>query len=253
MRLFGLIGNPLEHSFSKTYFDHKFIAEKLEGCRYELFQLSDVRLIMQLPANFPELEGLNITIPFKRTVIPLLDAMDAIASGIGAVNCIKISRENEKTLLTGYNTDAPAFLKTLLPLLDSRHHKALILGTGGSALAVRHALLQLGIATQFVSRTNDRRCLTYQDLTEEIIQEHLLIINATPQGMFPDVETCPDIPYKHLTSKHLLYDLVYNPGLTEFLRKGKLKGATVKNGLEMLHLQAELSWKIWNKSIKHTD
>jgi shikimate dehydrogenase len=246
MRLFGLTGNPLEHSFSKQYFDRKFLEEGMKGCRYELFLVPDAQSIRQLAETSPDLAGLNVTIPFKQTVIQLLDATDATAAKIGAVNCIRISRKHGKPFLTGYNTDAAAFRKTLLSLLKPHHQKALILGTGGAAQAVKYALDELEIRSEFVSRKKESSYLSYESLTKEIIEENLIIVNTTPLGMFPNVEICPEIPYHYLSDKHLLYDLVYNPELTLFLRKGKELDATVKNGLEMLHLQAELAWQIWN-------
>ncbi|HOW30301.1 MAG TPA: shikimate dehydrogenase [Bacteroidales bacterium] len=249
MRLFGLTGNPLGHSFSKTYFEKKFRDEQIHDCCYEVFSLSDVLEIRKLIDTNPELEGLNVTIPFKQSVIPLLDETDALASSIGAVNCLKVCRQGNLTYIKGFNTDAPAFLETLMPIIQPHHKKALVLGTGGASKAVQYALTKLDLAFRLVSRTKAENCITYADLNEEIIRDHLLLVNTTPLGMSPDTGTSPDIPYQFLTGEHLLYDLVYNPELTEFLRKGKEKHAQIKNGLEMLHLQAEKAWKIWNSEL----
>lgn len=190
--------------------------------------------------------GLNITIPYKTEIIPYLDELSPVAKSIGAVNCIKITGNGFNLSLKGYNTDADAYRETLKPLLQNEHSNALVLGTGGAARAVCYALKDLNIEYTLVSRKEKPGVLTYSDINKQIIYEHSLIINATPVGMFPDENHCPPLPYKALTPKHLIYDLIYNPEETLFLKKGKEAGAQVKNGLEMLYLQAEMSWKVWN-------
>lgn len=242
MRLFGLIGYPLSHSFSEKYFKEKFEKEGITECRYELFPLKTItELPVLLKAN-PDLEGLNVTIPYKKQVLPFLNASH-IPAGLEACNCINIM--NNK--LVGYNTDVTGFEKSLLPLLRSYHTRALILGDGGAASAVAFVLKKLGIGFYIVSRKlHGRLTLAYKKIDRKLIEEHTLIINATPLGMFPDTDTSPDIPYQFITDHHLLYDLVYNPAKTLFLQKGEEKGAIIKNGEEMLELQAEESWRIWN-------
>ncbi|MEQ1677713.1 MAG: shikimate dehydrogenase [Chitinophagaceae bacterium] len=243
MRLFGLIGYPLSHSFSKKYFTEKFERERIAGCQYELFPLSSIELLPDLLASNPQLEGLSITIPYKKQVVKYLDT-SAIPEGLEACNCIRIHNKN----LEGYNTDAPAFEKSLTPLLKSHHVKALVLGNGGAAEAVLFVLKKLGIPFNVVSRTLHKgSTLTYSDLDKRTIEESTIIINTTPLGMYPKMDDCPDIPYQYLSSAHLLYDLVYNPAKTLFLKKGEERGAAIKNGEEMLVLQAEESWHIWNK------
>lgn len=244
MHLFGLIGFPLAHSFSKDYFSKKFIAEKITHASYENFPIRTIDKLHQLLNNNPELLGLNVTIPYKELVIPFLDEIDPKARAIGAVNVIKIDTESDMKLI-GYNTDVDGFTQSLKPLLRLWHKKALILGTGGASKAVAYGLKQLGIDFQYVSREAGRG-LTYENLTKEIIEEHTLIINTTPLGMWPDVDYSPNIPYEHLHGEHLLFDLVYNPAKTLFLAKAEENGASIKNGLEMLQIQAEKAWDIWN-------
>ena len=242
MRLFGLIGYPLSHSFSKKYFTKKFELEEMTDCRYELFPLKKIDELPSLVKDHPELEGLNVTIPYKKKVLPFLDDSH-ISAGLNACNCINIS--NGK--LVGYNTDATGFEKSFKPLLKSYHKKALILGNGGAAAAIVFVLQKLKIDFHIVSRKmHDDSSLTYKSIDREIIQEHTVIINTTPLGMYPDSASFPDIPYKFVTNKHLLFDLVYNPARTIFLQKGEGQGATIRNGEEMLMLQAEESWRIWN-------
>jgi shikimate dehydrogenase len=243
LRLFGLIGHPLTHSFSKKYFSRKFKRESLVNCRYELFPLTSLEALPGLIINHPELEGLNVTIPFKRQVMDILDNSKGIPDGLSACNCIKIVSGK----MHGHNTDHTGFEKSLLPLLKPEHQKALILGNGGATSAVVFVLKKLNIGYRIVSRKkHDDSDMEYNDISPQLLAEHLLVINTTPLGMFPQVHQSPVIPYDHLTEKHLLYDLVYNPPETLFLKKGKEKGATVKNGEEMLEIQAEESWKIWN-------
>lgn len=241
MRLFGLIGYPLSQSFSKKYFTEKFLNDGIADATYELFELENIQ---QFPSLLQKhsLSGINVTIPYKQDVMAYLDELDEEAQAIGAVNCIKV--ENGK--LKGFNTDAPAFERSLKMLLQPFHNKALVLGTGGAAKAVIHVLKKLQIECVSVSRTKNQGLLTYDELTREVMQDHLLVINCSPLGSYPKVDTAPQIPYQQLTKKHYLYDLVYNPPLTLFLQNGQERGAAIKNGYDMLVGQAELGWKIWN-------
>ena len=248
MQKYGLIGYPLKHSFSIGYFNEKFEAENIDA-QYVNFEIPDIRDFMEVIEENPNLCGLNVTIPYKEQVIPYLDELDKDTAKIGAVNVIKIIRlPKGKVKLVGYNSDIVGFTQSIEPLLQPHHTKALILGTGRASKAVFHGLDNLGIKATFVSRTKKSDdILTYRELTPEIMQEHTVIVNTTPLGMYPKVDFCPDIPYDQLTPNHLLYDLLYNPNETLFMKKGKEKGAVVKNGLEMLLLQAFASWEIWNK------
>lgn len=248
MQKYGLIGYPLKHSFSIGYFNEKFEAENIDA-QYVNFEIPDIRDFMEVIEENPNLCGLNVTIPYKEQVIPYLDELDKDTAKIGAVNVIKIIRlPKGKVKLVGYNSDIVGFTQSIEPLLQPHHTKALILGTGGASKAVFHGLDNLGIKATFVSRTKKSDdILTYRELTPEIMQEHTVIVNTTPLGMYPKVDFCPNIPYDQLTPNHLLYDLLYNPNETLFMKKGKEKGAVVKNGLEMLLLQAFASWEIWNK------
>lgn len=245
--LYGLIGYPLSHSFSKRYFSEKFEREDLADRKYELFPIASVEELPALIADHPVLRGLNVTIPYKERVIPFLDDVRSEAAAVGAVNTIAV-RENG---LIGYNTDVYGFETSLRRFLQEHHAQpaeALVLGTGGAAKAVCYVLDKLSLPFLQVSRNAERGDLTYEDIDEKIIRQHELIINTTPLGMAPDIETFPILPYEYLTSRHLLYDLVYNPERTAFLTKGARRGCPVKNGLEMLHLQAERSWAIWNSA-----
>lgn len=248
MQKYGLIGYPLKHSFSIGYFNEKFEAENIDA-EYVNFEIPDIRDFMEVVEENPNLCGLNVTIPYKEQVIPYLDELDKDAAKIGAVNVIKIIRQPKgKVKLVGYNSDIIGFTRSIEPLLKTHHEKALILGTGGAAKAVYHGLENLGLKATYVSRTKKSdEVLTYRELTPEIMQEYTVIVNCTPVGMYPKVDFCPDIPYDLLTPNHLLYDLLYNPNETLFMKKGMEQGATVKNGLEMLLLQAFVSWEIWNK------
>jgi len=249
VKTFGLIGNPLEHSFSKKYFTEKFKKDGIKDCSYELFPLEDASELIELVQADKTLCGLNVTVPFKRDVLELLDETEEEAKTIGAVNTIRIQRntDNDKPRLIGYNTDVHGFKTSLLPLLKKKHSNALVLGTGGSSKAVSYALNTLGISFLQVSREpkNDED-LSYQELNEELIKQHTLIINCTPIGMFPDINLCPDIPLNSVGPEHLVYDLIYNPAETALLKRCKGNGAQIKNGMEMLELQAEKSWEIWN-------
>lgn len=239
-KLFGLIGFPLGHSFSPGYFNAKFSAEGIDA-EYKAFPLAAISELPQLLELYPHLSGLNVTTPYKEQVIPLLDECDEVAAAIGAVNCIKITNGTAK----GYNTDIIGFEQSLQPLLHPGMNKAIVLGTGGAAKAVQFVLDKLHIASINVSRTERDGVLTYTELSDDIISEHRLIINTTPLGMYPATESYPPISYNALTAQHLLYDLVYNPEITTFLKKGLHHGSAIKNGMEMLVVQAEASREIW--------
>ncbi len=245
-KIYGLIGYPLIHSFSKEYFNSKFEAEGLNA-EYVNFQIPSINELREVISGTANLSGLNVTIPYKEKVIAYLDELDACAAEIGAVNVIKFVQRRGKLKLKGYNSDWKAFAQTLEGLLKPCHRKALILGTGGASKAVAYALKILGVEYQFVSRTPKNGMLAYEDLEENVIQDHTIIINTTPLGMYPNIDNFPPIPYEYLTPNHLLYDLLYNPERTTFMKKGEEYGAEVKNGLEMLLLQAFIGWQIWNE------
>jgi shikimate dehydrogenase len=245
MKQYGLIGFPLGHSFSKKYFSYKFALENIDA-KYELYPLESISMFDQLMKN-SELYGLNVTIPYKENVIDFLDELDETAAQIGAVNVIKFIRENGKLSLKGFNSDCIGFENTIKPFLQSYHTKALILGTGGASKAIDYTLRKLGIETSFVSRTSKQNILTYSQLTKEIVQDNLLIINASPSGTYPHIDECPDIPYQFLSDKHFLFDVVYNPTETLFLKKGREQSAKGLNGEAMLIEQAEAAWKIWTE------
>lgn len=247
MKKYGLLGYPLGHSFSRNYFNQKFEAEKIDA-EYLNFEIPEIKEIKNVIKENPELNGLNVTIPYKEQVIPYLDDLDEDARLIGAVNVIKLSKGLfGKVKLKGYNSDIIGFKQSIEPLLKEHHRKALILGTGGASKAVFQGLKQLGIAATFVSRKAKECCITYEEITPKTMEQYTVIVNTTPLGMYPNVNASPNIPYDLLTSDHLLYDLLYNPDETLFMRKGKEKGAVVKNGLEMLLLQAFAAWEIWQK------
>jgi shikimate dehydrogenase len=244
MKKFGLIGYPLSHSFSKKYFEEKFLKENIRDCSYDTFPLENISEFPGLIKREKDLLGLSVTIPYKESVIPFLDELDETAENIGAVNCIKIT--NGK--LIGYNTDAFGFRQSLRPFLDSNHTKALVLGTGGASKAVAHVLRNLNINFWFVSRTKNNfgNTITYEELNGQIISSCKLLVNCTPVGMAPNNDTFLPIPYDFITPQHLAYDLIYNPEETIFLKKAKEQGALVSNGYNMLCFQAEEAWKIWN-------
>jgi len=244
MKLFGLIGYPLAHSFSKRYFTEKFEKEKINA-RYDLYELKQIELFSELK-KLPELSGLNVTIPYKESILPFLDEIDETALQIGAVNVIKFSGNNKTLKLKGYNSDSIGFENALLPYLQPFHNKALVLGTGGASKAIVFVLKRLGIEVTLVSRTQGIGKIIYEMLDKEIMEQHKLIINATPVGTFPHSEEYPPIPYQFLTPQHFLFDVVYNPAQTLFLKKGKEMGSNGINGEAMLIGQAEASWKIWN-------
>ncbi len=244
MRKFGLIGFPLSHSFSPDYFSKKFAEEALDNCVYELYPLKSINELKPLLENHKDLEGLNVTIPYKKKVIRFLDEGSDAVKKIIACNCIKI--KNGK--LIGYNTDVSGFELSLLSLLQPHHTKALVMGTGGAAAAIKFVLYKLKIDYLFVSRYQKigRSFITYSDVTEDLLKKYTLIINTTPLGMYPDVNQYPAIPYQYLTNRHYLFDCIYNPAETMFLKKGKEQGAITKNGEDMLVIQADESWRIWN-------
>ena len=246
-KLFALIGRNISYSFSRGYFEKKFSSLGLNEHDYVNFDLESLgELTDKISQNKEILKGMNVTIPYKLEIFNFLDEIDKEAEKIGAVNTIKIENNGK---LIGFNTDVFGFKKSLKPLLKSYHKYALILGTGGASKAVAHVLESLNIEFAFVSRTKQKEsnCISYSDLNSELMSKYFLMINCTPLGTYPDIEKCPDIPYTYLNDKHLLYDLIYNPSETSFLKKGKEQGATIKNGLEMLEQQAEKAWEIWNK------
>ncbi|WP_276481244.1 shikimate dehydrogenase family protein [Paraflavitalea pollutisoli] len=243
MKQYGLIGYPLSHSFSQRFFTDKFSKEQIEGCVYDNFPLENIDVLREVLARYPNLAGLNVTIPYKEKVIAYLDHQSDVVKKIGACNCIKFVQGK----LHGYNTDVTGFEESLRPLLAAHHQKALVLGTGGAAKAVHFVLEKLGIIFLEVSRTPfTGRQISYEDLSTEVIAQHSLIINTTPVGTYPKVDECPPLPYGLFTSQHYLFDLVYNPAKTLFLQKGEERGAVIKNGADMLVIQAEESWRIWN-------
>ncbi len=246
MQKYGLIGYPLKHSFSISYFNEKFQSEGIDA-EYVNFEIPSINDLPGIIKGNPNLQGFNVTIPYKEKVISYLDEIDKTAIPIGAINVVKVIRQKGKVKLIGYNSDVIGFTRSIEPLLESHHKKALILGTGGAAKAVYHGLKSLGVDSVYVTRQTRPDMLTYEELTPEIIAEHTIIVNCTPVGMYPQVDFCPNIPYEYLTPNHLLYDLLYNPDTTLFMKKGAAKGAVVKNGLEMLLLQAFAAWEIWNK------
>lgn len=244
MRNFGLIGYPLSHSFSKKYFSDKFHREHITDCAYENYPLPSLEGFTELISRVPGMDGLNVTIPHKQTIIPVIDGLDPAAREIGAVNTLRFRSGK----ITGYNTDVIGFERSLTPMLEGRDQKALVLGTGGASKAIAFALKRLNISCLFVSREKrSGDCLRYRDLDEDIVRTCTLVVNTTPVGTSPHVNQAPPFPYEFIGSGHLLYDLVYNPAETLFLKKGKARGARIKNGYEMLELQANASWEIWNR------
>lgn len=246
MKLYGLIGFPLEHSFSAHFFKKKFLKEGIDAA-YKNFPLKDIEEFGELVKNEDSLMGLNVTVPYKEKIIPYLDALTQTARFIQAVNTICFCRRDNKLALAGHNTDVIGFERSLKEHLKDHHTSALVLGTGGSSKAVVYVLGQFGIEFIRVSRSKGEERISYSDLTPRHLRDHLLIINTTPRGMHPDVDTYPDIPYRALTRDHLLFDLVYNPEKTVFLSRGEKMGATIVNGYDMLVYQAEASWEIWNR------
>ena len=237
MRHFGIIGFPLSHSFSAKYFNEKFATEQIEA-EYSLYPTKEENLESKVESLLNSLDGFNVTLPYKQAIILYLDRLDETAEAIGAVNVVHRR--------VGYNTDCLGFMDSIRPLLRGYDKQALVLGTGGASKAVCYGLRKLGITTTLVSRTPREGILGYDELTDEVMAAHTIIVNCTPLGMFPDVDSCAPIPYEHITARHLLFDCVYNPEETLFLRKGKAQGATIRNGIEMLIGQAKAAWKIWS-------
>ena len=254
MRLFGLIGFPLTHSFSEKYFAEKFLRENISDANYKLFPIDSIERFPELITGNPNLVGLNVTIPYKEKVIPFLDELDETAKTVGAVNTITISTRPSslapRPFLKGYNTDVYGFRQSIKPFLTSAHERALILGTGGASKAVEYVLKQIGLDCIFVSREKKiikgKTILTYEELNSYVVDSCKLIVNCSPVGTFPNVNEFPKLPYASIGKNHLLYDLVYNPTETEFLKRGKTNGAETMNGLDMLKMQAERAWEIWN-------
>ena len=242
MKRYGLIGFPLTHSLSQQYFTQKFIDQGIEDCVYERFSIPSIGDLHDILKTHPDLCGFNITIPYKKEVLAFLTERSKAVEEVGACNCVKIIDGQ----LIGYNTDVIGFENSLIPFLKPTHNKALVLGTGGAALAIVYVLQKLGIDFNYVSRTATSGQLTYNDLDASVLASHSLIINTTPLGMFPNIEACPAIPYSLLTPEHHLFDLTYNPAVSTFLAKGTQMGATIQNGQQMFVEQAEQSWRIWN-------
>lgn len=242
MKRFGLIGKKLGHSFSARYFAEKFEREGLQECDYSLYELSEIECVKEFMLT-PDLMGFNVTIPYKQQIIPYLDALDAQAREVGAVNCVKIERDGRRV---GYNTDVDGIRLSLDKLLGKEKiSAALVLGTGGASQAVQYVLRERGVNYKVVSREKGKADLTYDDLTQDVMATHRLIINASPVGMYPACENCPNIPYAMLSGSHFLFDLVYNPLTTRFMELGAEQGAATLSGIDMLYAQAESAWKIW--------
>ncbi len=254
MKILGLIGYPLTHSYSPAYFSKKFANEGIDNFTYQLFPLRSIEELPELLEKEPHLIGFNVTIPYKSAIIPYLHTLSEEARKIGAVNTVFVNREKLSLHLMGHNTDAPAFEYTLKEILPSTAIKALILGSGGVARAVIYTLTQMGIDYDIVSRNKANGIThTYETLTQQIIAEHQLIINCTPLGMYPETHKCPFLPYNALTHNHIVYDLIYNPQETLLLKKARAQGAFCKNGLDMLHRQADLAWKFWQKALNNSE
>lgn len=245
MDKYGLIGFPLGHSFSRNFFNEKFENEGIKA-KYINFEIPQIEDFPEILASNPELKGLNVTIPYKQKVMAYLDELSPEAKAIGAVNVIRVSHKGKDVVLKGFNSDVIGFTRSIEPMLEPAHKKALILGTGGASKAIEYGLKTLGLETLFVSRTKKENTITYEEVTPEIIKEYNVIVNCTPLGMHPKADTCPDIPYEAMDGHTILYDLIYNPDETLFLTKGAKYSATTKNGLEMLLLQAFASWEFWN-------
>ena len=247
MDKYGLIGYPLGHSFSISYFNQKFKDENINAV-YENFEIPSIDLLPEVLDSNPNLKGLNVTIPYKEKVIPFLDSISPEARAIGAVNVIKVIHEGKKVKLKGYNSDVIGFTQSIEPMIETRFHKkALILGTGGASKAIDYGLKSLGLETVFVSRYERPGTIQYQSITPEVVKEYNVIVNCTPLGMYPKTEECPLLPYEAMDSRTILYDLIYNPDETMFMKRGAEYGANVKNGLEMLLLQAFASWEFWHE------
>lgn len=245
MDKYGLIGFPLGHSFSKSFFNEKFQNEGIDA-EYINFEIKGIDELPEVLATNPELRGLNVTIPYKEKVLSFLDYISVEARAIGAVNVIRVDHKGDDVVLKGYNSDVIGFTKSIEPLLETFHRKALILGTGGASKAINYGLKSLGLETVLVSRYERPGTIQYKDIIPDVVKEYNVIVNCTPSGMFPHYDECPDLPYEALDNHNLLYDLIYNPDETLFMKKGRERGAQTKNGLEMLLLQAFASWDFWN-------
>ena len=246
MDKYGLIGYPLGHSFSDSYFNEKFASEGIDA-EYINFEIPTIDALPEVLASNPELKGLNVTIPYKQKVMSFLDSISPEARAIGSVNVIKVTNKGDNVYLKGFNSDVIGFTKSIEPMLERFHKKALILGTGGAAKAINYGLKSLGLETLFVSRYERPGTIQYKRITPEVVKEYNVIVNCTPCGMYPHTDTCPELPYEALDDHNLLYDLIYNPDETLFLYQGRKQGASVKNGLEMLLLQAFASWNFWHE------
>ena len=248
MKTYGLIGHRLGHSFSRKFFTEKFAGENLPEHEYVNFELDSIADFPAIFSQGKEICGLNCTIPYKQQIMQFLDEIDPEAAAIGAVNTVKIIDRNGRRILKGFNTDLYGFENSLRPMLNKKHRKALILGTGGASRAIKFLFdrLQIGYLSATTKENPGTKEISYAQIDEKLLKEYLIVVNATPLGTFPKVDTCPNIPYQFITPDHVLYDLVYNPEETLFLKKGKAQGAQTKNGLEMLHLQAIRAWEIWN-------
>ena len=247
MDKYGLIGYPLGHSFSISYFNQKFHDEDIDAV-YENYEIPTIDALPEVLSSNPELKGLNVTIPYKEKVIPFLDNISPEARAIGAVNVIRVTHEGRNVKLKGYNSDVIGFTQSIEPMLDSKwHKKALILGTGGASKAIDYGLRNLGLETVFVSRYERPETIQYQSITPDVVKEYNVIVNCTPVGMFPKINECPPLPYEAIDEHNILYDLIYNPDETLFMKRGEEYGAQTKNGLEMLLLQAFASWEFWHE------
>ncbi len=246
MDIYGLIGYPLGHSFSVSYFNQKFADEGINA-KYMNFEIPSIDELPEIIAKYPQLKGLNVTIPYKEKVMNFLDSISPEARAIGAVNVIRVSHDGKKTTLKGFNSDVIGFTQSIEPMLDKKwHKKALVLGTGGASKAVSYGLKSLGVEPVYVSRYERPDTIQYANITPEVVKEYNVIVNCTPLGMYPHSDTCPELPYEAMDNHTILYDLIYNPDQTLFMRKGAAQGADVKNGLEMLLLQAFAGWEFWN-------
>ena len=249
MDKYGLIGYPLGHSFSISYFNQKFADENIDAV-YENFEIPSIDILPEIVDSNPNLRGLNVTIPYKEKVMPFLDYISPEAQAIGAVNVIRVEHNGDDTTLKGYNSDVVGFTQSIEPMLDAKwHKKALVLGTGGASKAITYGLHSLGLETVYVSRYERPGTIQYDKITPEVIREYNVVVNCTPLGMYPHTEECPQLPYEAMDSHAILYDLIYNPDETLFMRKGREHGAEVKNGLEMLLLQAFVSWEFWHEKV----
>ena len=246
MDRYGLIGYPLGHSFSISYFNQKFADEGINA-KYENYEISDIDMLPEIIEKTPDLKGLNVTIPYKEKVLNFLYSISPEARAIGAVNVIRVTHQGSKTLLKGFNSDVIGFTQSIEPMLDKKwHHKALVLGTGGASKAICYGLKSLGIEPVYVSRYERPGTIQYESITPEVVREYNVIVNCTPVGMYPKTEECPPLPYEAMDHHTILYDLIYNPDQTLFMKRGAEYGADVKNGLEMLLLQAFASWEFWH-------